>query len=96
MLTYEKLQRKPKQFQAFTGVTLVQFAGILKALQPVDAEFEKERLDRPKRKRKIGDGRNFNLSLENRLMVTLMYFRLYVSYASWVIFSIWMEPILAG
>ena len=81
MLTYEKLQRKPKQFQAFTGVTLVQFAEILKALQPVYAEFEKERLTRPKRKRKIGGGRNFNLSLGNRLMVTLMYFRLYVSYA---------------
>jgi hypothetical protein len=81
MLTYEKLQRKPKQFQAFTGVTLVQFAEILKALQPVYAEFEKGRLTRPKRKRKIGGGRNFNLSLENRLMVTLMYFRLYVSYA---------------
>ena len=59
----------------------MQFAEILKALQPVYAEFEKERLTRPKRKRKIGGGRNFNLSLGNRLMVTLMYFRLYVSYA---------------
>jgi hypothetical protein len=81
MLTYEKLQRKPKQFQAFTGVTLVQFAELLKALQPVYAEFEAERLTRPGRKRKLGGGRNFNLTLENRLMVTLMYFRLYVSYA---------------
>jgi hypothetical protein len=81
MMTYEKLQRKPKQFQAFTGVTLAQFAEILKALRPVYAEFEKERLTRPERKRKIGGGRNFNLSLENRLLVTLMYFRLYVSYA---------------
>jgi len=81
MLTYEKLQRKPKQFQAFTGVTLAQFAEILKAIRPVYAEFEKERLTRTERKRKIGGGRNFNLNLENRLMVTLMYFRLYVSYA---------------
>jgi DDE superfamily endonuclease/Helix-turn-helix of DDE superfamily endonuclease len=81
MLTYEKLQRKPKQFQAFTGVTLAQFAEILKVLRPVYAEYEKERLTRIERKRKIGGGRNFNLTLENRLMVTLMYFRLYVSYA---------------
>jgi hypothetical protein len=81
MLTYEKLQHKPKQFQAFTGVTLAQFAEILKGLQPVYAEYEKERLTRVERKRKIGGGRNFNLTLENRLMVTLMYFRLYVSYA---------------
>lgn len=81
MLTYEKLQRKPKQFQAFTGVTLAQFSEILGAVQPVYAEFEQERLAKPDRKRKIGGGRNFTLGMEDRLMVTLMYFRLYVSYA---------------
>lgn len=57
-----------------------QFAEILKALRPVYAEFEQERLMRPDRKRKMGGGRNFNLTLENRLMMTLMYFRLYFSY----------------
>jgi hypothetical protein len=81
MMTYKKLQRKPKHFQAFTGVTVAQFEEILKALRPVYAEFERERLTRPNRKRKIGGGRNFTLGLEDRLMVTLMYFRLYVSYA---------------
>ena len=40
MLTYEKLHRKPKHFQAFTGVTVVQFAEILKVLGPVYAELE--------------------------------------------------------
>jgi len=80
-MRYEKLQRKPKHFQAFTGVTVAQFEEILKALRPVYAEFERERLTRPDRKRKIGGGRNFTLGLEDRLMVTLMYFRLYVSYA---------------
>lgn len=80
-MTYEKLQRKPKHFQAFTGVTAAQFAEILQALRPKYAELEQERLSRPERKRKIGGGRNFTLSLEDRLMVTLMYFRLYVSYA---------------
>ncbi len=44
MLTYEKLQRKPKHFQAFTGVTVAQFAEILKALRPIYGEFEQERL----------------------------------------------------
>jgi hypothetical protein len=81
MLTYEKLKNKPKQFQAFTGLTLAQFAEILKALRPIYAELDKERLARPNRKRKEGAGRPFTLSLEDRLMVTLMYFRLYVSYA---------------
>lgn len=80
MLTYTKLQRKPKHFQSFTGVTVAQFAEILNALHPVYDEFEKERLQRPDRKRKLGGGRKFTLSLEDRLLVTLMYFRLYTSY----------------
>ena len=78
MLTYETLQRKRKQFQAFTGITMAQFADIQKAVRPVYAEFATERLARPDRKRQVGGGRNFTLTLEDRLMVTLMYFRLYV------------------
>lgn len=80
MLTYEKLQRKPKHFQTFTGVTVVQFNEIMKALRPVYGSFEQARLLRPDRKRKIGGGRKFTLSLEDRLLVTLMYFRMYTSY----------------
>ena len=80
MLTYKKLQRKPKHFQSFTGVTIAQFAEILNALRPIYGEIEKKRLGRPDRKRKIGGGRKFTLSLEDRLLVTLMYFRLYTSY----------------
>lgn len=80
MLTYKKLQRKPKHFQSFTGITVVQFDEIMKALRPVYVGFDHERLQRPDRKRKIGGGRKFSLSLEDRLLVTLMYFRLYTSY----------------
>lgn len=81
MLTYEKLHRKPKHFQSFTGVSVAQFSEILRAVEPVYAELERERLTKPDRKRKIGGGRNFTLGMEERLMVTLMYFRLYVSYS---------------
>ena len=80
MLTYKKLHRKPKHFQSFTGVSIAQVAEILNALRPIYGEFEKERLEGPARKRKIGGGRKFSLSLEDRLLVTLMYFRLYTSY----------------
>ena len=80
MLTYKKLQRKSKHFQSFTGITVAQFDEILKALRPVYGDYEQARLLRPDRKRKIGGGRKFSLSLEDRLLVTLMYFRLYTSY----------------
>jgi hypothetical protein len=52
----------------------------MKALHPVYGSFEQARLLRPDRKRKIGGGRKFTLSLEDRLLVTLMYFRMYTSY----------------
>jgi hypothetical protein len=61
MLTYEKLQRKPKHFHSFTGVTVAQFNEIMKALRPVYGSFEQARLLRPDRKRKIGGGRKFTL-----------------------------------
>ena len=80
MMTYEKLQGKPKHFQSFTGITVAQFAEIMNALRPIYGKYEEERLQRPDRKRKIGGGRKFSLSLEDRLLVTLMYFRLYTSY----------------
>jgi hypothetical protein len=38
-----------------------------------------ERLKKPKRSRKAGGGRRFELALEERLLLTLMYLRLYVS-----------------
>ena len=80
MLTYTKPQRKPKHFQSFTGVTVAQFDEMMNALRPIYSELEETRLKRPNRKRKIGGGRQFSLSLEDRLLVTLMYFRLYTSY----------------
>ncbi len=80
MISYERLRGKPKRFQTFSGVTPTQFAEILKAVRRAYDELEKERLARPARKRKLGGGRPFTLSLEDRLLVTLMYFRLYVSY----------------
>ncbi len=80
MLTYQKLQRKPKHFQSFTGVTIAQFSEILQALRPIYGDLEVKRLEREDRKREIGGGRKFSLSLEERLLVTLMYFRLYTSY----------------
>ena len=57
---YEKLQRRPKHFQSFTGISVEQFSEILKAFRPVYADLEHECLMRPDRKRKIGGGRQLH------------------------------------
>ncbi len=79
MLTVKKLRRKPKHFHNFTGLTPEQFDRLLLGLEPLYERAEEERLFNPKRLRARGAGRNFELELPERLLMSLMYFRLYVT-----------------
>src|SRR3954468_1169087 len=79
MLTAKKLRRKPKHFHNFTGLTPEQFDQLLVASKPLYEEAEERRLSNPNRLRSRGAGRNFNLELPERLLMSLMYFRLYLT-----------------
>jgi hypothetical protein len=79
MLTVEKLRRKPKHFHNFTGLTHQQFDELLTAVEPLYERAEQERLENPNRLRAAGAGHKFNLPLPERLLMSLMYFRLYVT-----------------
>ncbi len=81
MLTVKKLRRKPKHFHNFTGLTPEQFVELLTAVEPLYEQAEQERLENPTRLRARGAGRRFNLELPERLLMSLMYFRLYVTQA---------------
>ena len=81
MLTVKKLRRKPKHFHNFAGFTPEQFDEVLKALEPLYEQAEEERLDNPNRLRARGAGHKFNLELPERLLMSLMYFRLYITQA---------------
>ena len=78
MLTVKKLRRKPKHFHNFTGLTPQQFDELLAALEPLYERAEQQRLENPNRLRARGAGRKFNLKLPERLLMSLMYFRLYM------------------
>lgn len=79
MLTVNKLRRKPKHFHNFTGLTPEHFDKLLLALEPLYERAEEERLLYPNRLRSRGAGHKFNLDLPERLLMSLMYFRLYVT-----------------
>ena len=79
MFSYERLRRHPRDLQRFTGLKDEQFARVLGAVEPVYADGEKERLSSEERQRAIGGGRRFTLSVADRLLMTLMYLRLYVT-----------------
>jgi hypothetical protein len=79
MFTARKLRRKPHHFANFTGLTPEQFDELLAALRPVYERLDTEGKTRLGRQRAIGGGPSFRLALSERLLMTLIYFRLYTT-----------------
>ena len=69
MLTHKQLSKKPISFLSFTGVTKQQFDVILKDVRKNHRITEQKRLSQRQRKRDIGAGRKFDLSLEDQLVM---------------------------
>lgn len=78
VLGYERLSRSPKAFHHFSGVSLTEFAELYRKLEPLHQARERQRLSQHPRLRAIGGGRKYELSLEDRLLMTLMWLRLYL------------------
>ena len=79
MLTYEKAIRSPKMFRAITGMTRPQFDLLYADVETKYDEAETARLSKRARERDIGAGRKFALSLQNRLLMLLFYYRTYTT-----------------
>ncbi len=80
MLSYETLSEKPEVFRSFTGLEVSEFDSVCEEVESRYYDHERERLSqREDRKRGVGAGRPFKLSLEDRLLMLLLYYRLYVS-----------------
>ena len=79
MLNYNVLSRKPLNFKSFTGLEVPEFDAVYTKIQESYTAYEEKRLHREDRKRKIGAGHPFKLPLNDRLVMLLMYHRLYVT-----------------
>lgn len=75
------LRKHPKSFLRLTGLTVEKFDSLLEQLLPIFEQAERKRLSRPDRKRAIGAGPKYQLTLGEALVVVLMYYRLYVTHA---------------
>ncbi|MCA9839581.1 MAG: transposase family protein [Trueperaceae bacterium] len=72
-----RLKGRVKHLYNFTGLTVEQFDDLSKA---VEKELEvTKRTDCKARKRAVGGGRKTNLSVEDQVLVILMYYRLYLT-----------------
>ncbi len=80
MLSYKRLSRKPLLFKSFTGLTVAEFDALCKDIMERYKRYETKRLSSKKRERKIGAGRPFKLCLQNRLLMLLVYYRMYITY----------------
>ena len=79
MFNHTKLAKKPKQFLSITGLTVPQFDSLSKDIQKHYKTTEQKRLSK-NRKRKMGAGHKFDLSLKDRILMLLMYYRMYTTY----------------
>jgi hypothetical protein len=79
MLNYGVLSKKPTIFKNFTGLEVAEFDALTSKIQEQYNEYEQKRLARENRKRSIGAGHPFKLSLTDRLLMLLMYYHLYPS-----------------
>jgi len=79
MTILKKLQRKPRHFQAFTGLTPAEFYTLLAEFTPVYTKAMNQKYQKPGRLRQPGAGHPFALAVPDRLLMGLMYLRLYVS-----------------
>ncbi|MCJ7614027.1 transposase [Candidatus Bathyarchaeota archaeon] len=79
MLNYDVLSKKPSVLRYFSGLELQEFEALNLKIKERYTTFEQKRLFRADRKRKIGAGHPFKLSLTDRLLMLLVYYHLYVS-----------------
>jgi len=79
MLTYDTLARKPGAFKSMTGLTVEEFEALLADLRPrYEAARQEERTARPRR-RAPGGGAKPRYALRERLLMTLVWLRLYLT-----------------
>lgn len=79
MLNYTKLSGRPPIFRSFSGLEVPEFDALYAKIEEAYPAFEQKRLYRVDRKRRVGAGHPFKLPLNDRLLMLLMYYRLYVT-----------------
>jgi len=79
MLSYEELSKRPETFRSFTGLEVSEFDSIYAEVEPRYEEFERKRLSGGNRKNDIGAGYPFKLSLRDRLLMLLVYYRTHIT-----------------
>ena len=76
----DNYQKNQRRFSHTQEVTRQQFDVILKDVRKNYRITEKKRLSQDTRQRNIGAGRKFDLDVKDRLVMLLVYYRMYLTY----------------
>jgi hypothetical protein len=79
LLNYKTLSSKPSIFRSLTGLEVSEFNSVHSNVEAKYDEYEAKRLSRKNRKRKVGAGHPYKLPLQERLLMFLLYYRLYMT-----------------
>ena len=79
MLNYKTLSSKPSIFRSLTGLEVSEFNSVHSNVEAKYDEYEAKRLSRENRKRKVDAGHPYKLPLQERLLMFLSYYRLYIT-----------------
>ena len=78
---YIRLFKTPQTFRKLTGISPEKFLELKRKLEPLYREMNEKRLNQRKRQRQIGGGNQHRLCLGDRLLLLLIYYRTYTTYA---------------
>lgn len=79
MINIKRLRKKEDAFQSFVGLNVKEFDELLKVVEPKYVASRRAKLSREGRQRGIGAGRKASLTVEQKLVMVMMYLRLYVT-----------------
>ncbi len=79
LLNYKQLSKNHSMFRSLTGLQVLEFDSFYSKALENYGECEAKRLARENRKHKIGAGHPFKLKLQERLLMLLVYYRLYIT-----------------
>jgi len=80
MTVYERLHQRPATFRSLTGMTVEEFERLYEQIESAIEDYETRRLWRPDRERDMGGGASYSLDGRNRLLLALIWLRVYPVY----------------
>ena len=79
MITYKQLSRDGKAFKSLTGLTVAEFDALYDEFEAAWQQAEIKRLSRADRQRAIGGGAEYSHDLATRLVMVMLWLRLYLT-----------------